>query len=135
MHPRLQLIRLTAIVLSEDTLPMTTLFGISNCDTIKKAKKWLEQNNIAYTYHDYRKDGLEAGWLAETEAALGWESLLNKRGTTFRQLTDEQKSDLNKDNALGLMLEYPAMIKRPVLIHNGSYYLGFKPAQYEEIFA
>ncbi len=114
---------------------MTTLFGISNCDTIKKAKKWLEQNNIAYTYHDYRKDGLEAGWLAETEAALGWESLLNKRGTTFRQLTDEQKSDLNKDNALGLMLEYPAMIKRPVLIHNGSYYLGFKPAQYVEIFA
>ena len=114
---------------------MTTLFGISNCDTIKKARKWLEQNDIAYTFHDYRKDGLEAGWLAETEAALGWEDLLNKRGTTFRQLTDEQKSDLNKDTALGLMLEYPAMIKRPVLIHNGNYYLGFKPAQYEEIFA
>jgi len=114
---------------------MTKLFGISNCDTIKKAKKWLEQNDISFTFHDYRKDGLEGSWLAETEAALGWESLLNKRGTTFRQLTDEQKNNLNKDNALGLMLEYPAMIKRPVLIHNGNYYLGFKPAQYEEIFA
>ena len=113
----------------------TTLFGISNCDTIKKAKKWLEQQQITYTFHDYRKDGIEQAWLTETEAQLGWENLLNKRGTTFRQLPDEDKAALDKDKAIALMLAQPAMIKRPVLIHDGSYYLGFKADTYQEIFA
>ena len=114
---------------------MTTLYGIKNCDTIKKARKWLDANNIEYTFHDYRVDGLDESWLAETEQHLGWEQLLNKRGTTFRQLSDEQKQSLNQANAMALMLEYPAMIKRPVLIHNDAYYLGFKDSQYQEIFA
>lgn len=113
----------------------TTLYGISNCDTIKKARKWLEQQNIPFTFHDYRKDGLDEAWLKETESHLGWENLLNKRGTTFRQLPEEDKTDLTRDKALSLLLANPSMIKRPVLIHNNSYHLAFKPAQYEEIFA
>ena len=114
---------------------MTTLYGIKNCDTIKKARKWLEANDIEYTFHDYRADGLEQSWLAQTEQHLGWELLLNKRGTTFRQLSDEQKNNVDKTSALALMLEHPAMIKRPVLIHNDTYHLGFKADQYQEIFS
>ncbi len=114
---------------------MTTLYGIKNCDTIKKARKWLSDNNIAYEFHDYRIDGLDPNWLQDTEQQLGWENLLNKRGTTFRQLSDEQKQNLDRQAALALMLEYPAMIKRPVLIHKDHYSLGFKPDQYQELFA
>lgn len=114
---------------------MTTLFGIKNCDTIKKAKKWLEEHGIDYHFHDYRQDGLTLEWLTATEQKLGWELLLNKRGTTFRQLDEDVKQNVNKESALQLMLSHPAMIKRPVLIHNDNYFLGFKPQQYSEIFS
>ena len=113
---------------------MTTLYGIKNCDTIKKARKWLEQQGIEYTFHDYRVDGLDQAWLAETASTLGWEQLLNKRGTTFRQLPDEQKQDLTEEKALALLLAHPAMIKRPVLAHDSDLHLGFKPDQYAGIF-
>lgn len=113
----------------------TTLFGISNCDTIKKAKKWLEAHNIDYSFHDYRKQGIDAHWLAVTESHLGWENLLNKRGTTFRQLPDEDKQSLDKDKALALLLAHPAMFKRPVLQYNDHYFLGFTADQYKDIFA
>ena len=112
-----------------------TLYGIKNCDTIKKAKKWLESNNIDYTFHDYRDDGIEKPWLVETEKNIGWELLLNKRGTTFRQLADDVKDNVNQTSAIDLMLEQPAMIKRPVLIKDNQYFLGFKADQYAEIFA
>ncbi|WP_299078197.1 ArsC family reductase [uncultured Paraglaciecola sp.] len=114
---------------------MTTLYGIKNCDTIKKARAWLATNDIEFNFHDYRKDGLASNWLEQTEQALGWEVMLNKRGTTFRQLSEEQKQGLDKTSALALLLEYPAMIKRPILIHNNQYYIGFKAAQYVEIFS
>ncbi|MEO9946400.1 ArsC family reductase [Paraglaciecola sp.] len=114
---------------------MTTLFGIKNCDTIKKARAWLTAQQIEFTFHDYRKDGLDAEWLNKAEQALGWEQMLNKRGTTFRQLSEEQKQNVDKESAMALMLEYSAMIKRPILIHNDSYYIGFKPDQYSEVFA
>ena len=114
---------------------MTTLYGIKNCDTIKKARHWLNEQNIEFTFHDYRVDGLEQPWLEQTEQQLGWEQILNKRGTTFRQLPDEQKLDLDKNKAIALMLNSPAMIKRPVLIHQGQYFLGFKAAQYSGIFS
>lgn len=114
---------------------MTTLYGIKNCDTIKKARAWLTANNIEYTFHDYRQDGLDANWLTQAEQVLGWELMLNKRGTTFRQLTDEQKQGVDKSAALALMLEFPAMIKRPILIHNDNYFIGFKADQYAEVFA
>jgi len=113
---------------------MTTLHGIKNCDTIKKARKWLEQENIPYQFHDYRADGLEKQWLVEAETMLGWQQMLNTRGTTFRKLEEEQKANLDQQKAIELMLEYPAMIKRPLLIHNQSYFLGFKPDNYAEIF-
>jgi Spx/MgsR family transcriptional regulator len=114
---------------------MTTLYGIKNCDTIKKARAWLTTNNIDYTFHDYRQDSLDSKWLEQTEQALGWELMLNKRGTTFRQLSEEQKQGVDKTTALALMLEYPAMIKRPILIHNDKYIIGFKADQYAEVFA
>jgi arsenate reductase len=112
----------------------TTLYGIKNCDTIKKAQKWLQSNEIEFEFHDYRKDGLEQALLVEFEAKLGWENLLNKRGTTFRKLDDNQKEGLDRDKALALLIEHPAMVKRPVLISGEQYHLGFKPDQYQAFF-
>ena len=114
---------------------MTTLYGIKNCDTIKKARVWLSTNNIDYSFHDYRQDGLDPKWLTQTEHVLGWELMLNKRGTTFRQLSKEQKQGVDKTAALALMLEFPAMIKRPILMHNDKVFIGFKAAQYAEVFS
>ncbi|MEP7703603.1 ArsC family reductase [Paraglaciecola sp. 25GB23A] len=114
---------------------MTSLYGIKNCDTIKKAIKWLTQHNIEFQFHDYRKDGLDMDWLVKTEQHLGWEVMLNKRGTTFRQLNDQQKDNLAAPSALNLMLAQPAMIKRPILIHKQQYYCGFDEKQYQEIFS
>jgi Spx/MgsR family transcriptional regulator len=114
---------------------MTTLYGIKNCDTIKKARAWLSANNIDYTFHDYRQNGLDTQWLEQAALALDWELMLNKRGTTFRQLSEEQKQGVDKTAALALMLKHPAMIKRPILIHNDTYFIGFKAAQYAEVFS
>lgn len=113
---------------------MTKMYGIKNCDTIKKAKKWLEQHNIAFAFVDYRTDGLSESELSIFAAACGWQQLLNTRGTTYRQLTDEQKSAMTEVKALSLMLAQPAMIKRPLLEHNGNYYLGFSDNEYQRIF-
>jgi len=114
---------------------MTTLYGISNCDTIKKAKKYLTDKNIEFSFHDYRKDGISKEMVTTFSQHIEWQDLVNKRGTTYRQLSEEQKQTLDEDKALDLLVEYPAMIKRPVLIHADSYYLGFKAQQYDEIFA
>lgn len=113
---------------------MTTLYGIKNCDTIKKARQWLNQQNIDYQFVDYRTDGLSLAMLQEFAEACGWQPLLNTRGTTFRQLPDSDKADLTEKKALELMLAQPAMIKRPLLVHNGRYVIGFKPAEYQQFF-
>lgn len=113
---------------------MTTLYGISNCDTIKKARKWLEANGIDYRFHDYRKDGLEADWLESWCDELGWEAVLNKRGTTWRKLPEETKSAVDRSQAIALMLEQPAMIKRPLLDLGNSRKLGFKEIEYSSYF-
>ncbi|MFC3095915.1 arsenate reductase [Alteromonas sediminis] len=113
----------------------TLLFGISNCDTVKKAKKWLDAHNIDYTFHDFKKDAPTLAWLSQVESAIGWETLLNKRGTTFRKLSDEDKADIDKDKALSLLLEHHSMIKRPVLEHKGEFYCGFSEQKYAEVFA
>jgi Spx/MgsR family transcriptional regulator len=113
---------------------MTTIYGIKNCDTIKKCTKWLDANEINFTYHDYRTDGIDKEMVTTFVKQLGWENVVNKRGTTYRQLTDEQKNTLNEESAIELLLKMPAMIKRPVLVHNNEYHLGFKPAQYETLF-
>ncbi|MCE0556797.1 ArsC family reductase [Motilimonas sp. E26] len=114
---------------------MTLVYGIKNCDTIKKAKAWLTKNDIAFEFHDYRVEGINEKMIADFFAHLPWQEVVNKRGTTYRQLSDEVKANLSAETALALLVEHPAMIKRPLLIHNGQYYLGFKADQYAEIFA
>lgn len=112
----------------------TVIYGIPNCDTIKKAKKWLTERDIEFTFHDYRKDGVDSEFLQRAEAHLGWEVMLNKRGTTYRQLNEAEKATIDREKALALLELHPAMIKRPIMVHNNQFYIGFKPAQYEEIF-
>ena len=111
-----------------------TVYGISNCDTIKKAKGWLDKKGIQYSFHDYRKQGLEAELLSQWIDALGWETLLNKRGTTWRKLPDEVKNYVDRASAIKLMLDNPAIIKRPLLIKGNEMMLGFNDSQYQAFF-
>lgn len=113
---------------------MITLFGIKNCDTIKKTKKWLDSHELDYQFHDYRVDGLDPAWLADILHQHGWETVLNKRGTTYRQLSDEQKTDIDNEKALTLLNEFPAMIKRPILQQDNTVVIGFNANQLEETF-
>jgi arsenate reductase len=109
-----------------------TLYGIKNCDTMKKARAWLEANGVAYTFHDYKAQGIDRIRLESWVGSLGWETLLNRAGTTFRKLPDADKVGLDEGRALALMLEQPSMIKRPVLDLGGRLVVGFKAEQYEE---
>lgn len=111
------------------------MYGIPNCDTIKKAKTWLADHNVEFEFHDYRKQGVPQDTLQHALNALGWETLLNKRGTTYKQLSEEQKASVSADTALALLTEHPAMIKRPLLLVEQDFHVGFKAPQYEEIFA
>ncbi|GAK15469.1 LOW QUALITY PROTEIN: glutathione-dependent thiol reductase [Vibrio sp. JCM 19053] len=111
-----------------------TMFGIPNCDTIKKSQEMVRSRGIAYDFHDYRKQGIDAEMVSEFCRALGWEQVLNKRGTTYRQLAQEQKDTLNEENAIALLVENPAMIKRPILKVNDQLHIGFKADQYASIF-
>jgi len=110
------------------------IYGIKNCDTIKKARKWLEKNAIEYTFHDYRADGLSHQQLVDFEKVLSWQALLNKRGTTWRKLTDTVKDSIDQPSAIELMLEQPAMIKRPLLDNNGTLMLAFSETSYQQAF-
>lgn len=113
---------------------MTYVYGIKNCDSMKKAMLWLSQNNIEFQFHDYRKDGLDEALLSQWISELGWEKVINKRGTTWRALEDSVKSSMNNEAAIAHALAQPAMIKRPLLIHQDMITLGFKAADYEAIF-
>ncbi|SNY50669.1 transcriptional regulator, Spx/MgsR family [Arsukibacterium tuosuense] len=112
---------------------MIKMYGIKNCDTIKKARKWLEQHQLDYQFIDYRQDGLSAERLAAFSQQLGWQNLLNTRGTTYRALDAETKANLNEQAALALMLQQPAMIKRPLLQLNERYILGFSNDIYQQL--
>ena len=112
-----------------------TLYGIPNCDTIKKARRWLADHAIDYRFHDYRKQGVERELLQSMAAELGWEAMLNRRGTTWRAVPETVKAKLDEDVALQLMQQNPAIIKRPILAARGRLNLGFSPQQYQEIFA
>jgi len=114
---------------------MIKIYGINNCDTLKKAIKWLKENNIDHHFHDYRKEGVTRELLESFEIKIGWEVLLNKRGTTWRKLEEDIKNCINRENALTLMLESPAIIKRPVLVLSDNIIVGFKAAQYKKIFS
>lgn len=107
-----------------------TLYGIPNCDTVKKARNWLEAQGLAYAFHDYKKAGADAGKLAEWCAAAGWDKVLNRAGTTFRKLPDAEKADLDQAKAIAVMLANPSCIKRPVLEHPGGLLVGFKEADW-----
>jgi len=111
------------------------MYGIPNCDTIKKAQKWLKENNIPFTFHDYRKDGLDESLLEKLLAHSNWDTLLNKRSTSYRALTDNQKETLNEDNAKALFIESPTLIKRPVIIYKESAIVGFNIKNYQTFFA
>lgn len=113
--------------------PMITMYGIKNCDTIKKARKWLEENGIDYQFHDYKKDGLEAEQLKTWVAELGWEALVNKRGTTWRKLPDDVKDNIDEASAIAVMLENNSIIKRPLLDTGTSKSLGFKADDYASL--
>jgi Spx/MgsR family transcriptional regulator len=113
---------------------MTTLYGIRNCDTIKKARRWLDTNGIDYRFHDVRADGLARSDLQQWVQSLGWESLLNRRGTTWRKLPESSRNSINKTSAINVMLDNPAIIKRPVLAYRNRLYLGFSPDSYQSIF-
>ncbi len=113
----------------------THVFGIRNCDTLKKALRWLDLHQIPYHFHDYRRDGLTQAQLEQWCTRLGWEALLNRRGTTFRALPAADKEHLDRDHAIQLMLAQPALIKRPLLEHEGQLHLGFSEPQYHALFA
>ena len=107
-----------------------TIYGIKNCDTMKKARAWLDGHGVAYDFHDYKTAGIDEDKLKGWATKVGWETLLNRAGTTFRKLPDGDKEGLNERKAIALMLEQPSMIKRPVLDLGGKLLVGFKPEIY-----
>lgn len=111
-----------------------TMYGIPNCDTVKKARAWLSNHNVEFEFHDYRKHGLDEEQLQSMVAALGWEAMLNRRGTTWRALPDTLKDRIDLESAISIMLDNPAIIKRPILAKDEQLHLGFSVAQYQEIF-
>jgi len=111
-----------------------TIYGIKNCDTMKKARAWLDQRGVAYSFHDYKAAGVERGTIEGWARDVGWETLLNRAGTTFRALPEKEREGLTERKAIALMLAQPSMIKRPVLDVGGKLLVGFKPEQYEKTF-
>ncbi|MBV8917045.1 ArsC family reductase [Bradyrhizobium sp.] len=108
-----------------------TIYGIRNCDTMKKARAWLDSHGVVYDFHDYKAAGIAKDRLKQWSDALGWETLLNRAGTTFRKLPDADREGLDEKKALALMLAQPSMIRRPVLDLGGKLVVGFKPEIYE----
>lgn len=110
------------------------IYGIKNCDTVKKARRWLTDNKLEYQFHDFRQDGLDKATVEAWLTSVDWETLLNKRGTTWRKLDDPRKEQLDETSAVALMLENPTLIKRPVLVTEQGCTIGFKEADYAAIF-
>ena len=111
---------------------MITLYGIPNCDTMKKARKWLDEHGIEYHFHNYKKDGVPEKKLRQWVKQLGWETLLNRRGTTWRKLDESVKNSIDEATAVKIMLDNPSIIKRPVLENGDTLLVGFKEDEYSE---
>lgn len=111
---------------------MYTLFGIKNCGTCKKARNWLDEHNCNYKYHDFRENGLNMSLLEELERKIKWENLLNRRSTTWKGLSKNEQDNLDRQKALELMLQYPTLIKRPILSDGEHLILGFSPENYAQ---
>jgi Spx/MgsR family transcriptional regulator len=107
-----------------------TIYGIKNCDTMKKARAWLDEHGVAYAFHDYKAEGVERAKLELWVKTAGWETVLNRAGTTFRKLPDKDREGLTEKKAVALMLAQPSMVKRPVLEVGGKLIVGFKPEVY-----
>ncbi|MCU7796510.1 MAG: ArsC family reductase [Candidatus Thiodiazotropha sp. (ex Myrtea spinifera)] len=113
---------------------MVRLYGIPNCDTMKKARQWLTEQGIDYEFHDYKKLGIDEKRLRQWVSQVGWETLLNRRGMMWRKLDDTVKNDIDEASAIRVMLATPSIIKRPVMELGKSLHVGFKPGDYEKIF-
>jgi arsenate reductase (glutaredoxin) len=111
-----------------------TIYGIKNCDTMKKARAWLDGHDVAYAFHDYKAAGISRGTLEGWARAVGWETLLNRAGTTFRKPPEADKDGLTEKKAIALILAQPSMIRRPVLDHGGALLIGFMPEAYAKVF-
>jgi Spx/MgsR family transcriptional regulator len=118
-----------------EQLDMNRLYGIPNCDTMKKARAWLDGHGVEYAFHDYKKQGIDQATLRAWVRDLGWETLLNRRGMLWRKVPEEVKAAIDEASAVRLMLETPSIIKRPVLDTGQALYVGFKPEQYARIFS
>jgi len=114
---------------------LITLYGISNCDTVKRARRWLEQHGIEYRFHDFRQDGLDAGQVRAWLDELGWENLLNRRSTSWKALDPATREQMDDGSALGAILAQPTLIRRPLLDTGHERHTGFSPAQYQGIFS
>jgi arsenate reductase (glutaredoxin) len=113
---------------------MITLYGIKNCDTVKKARGWLTKNNIDYHFHDFRADGLSPPQINQWITDIGLETLINKRSTTWKELNETVKNNFNEKNAIDVIVEHPTLIKRPLLDMGTHQYVGFKETEYAKIF-
>jgi arsenate reductase len=117
---------------TQSSMSKVILFGIKNCDTMKKAFNWLTSNGVDYEFTDYKKAGVAAAHLADWSQRAGWETLLNKRGLTWKKLTDAERADVNETKAIELMTQHPSLIKRPVLDTGRQLIIGFTPENYAE---
>lgn len=113
----------------------TTVYGIKNCDTMRKAFQWLDEHKIAYSFHDYKKSGVDADVLEQAIKELGWETVINRKGATWRGLPDSVRDSMNATKALETARENPSVVKRPLLVHGETMHLGFDAQSYKEIFA
>ena len=113
---------------------MTTLYGIKNCDTVKKARKWLDNQGVNYQFHDFRADGISSQQVTQWLNTLGWETLINKRSTTWKQLDEATRANMSEALAAQTILEHPTLIKRPLLENGAHITVGFKESQYQSLF-
>ena len=114
---------------------MIKVYGIKNCDTVKKALKWLAEHGIEHQLHDYRSDGLNEDFLIKAEQQFGWDNLLNRRSTTWRNLDEQVKKTLEKPTALSVLTTYPTLIKRPIILQDDIALIGFNDKLYEQAFS